>query len=159
MPVSAIYPWSRWITPLGMQKRFDTRYFAAVMPEGQHCLPDGHEAVSDIWIHPEAALHENLSGHIPLSPPTLVTLHQMAGFKRLWDFIERATRFGWVSPMIPRRIQLDDGEILIEPWDPFYHSETIPIEAQRLESAVLPVGVSFSRIWGFRGRYRPVGIV
>ena len=66
--LSALAPWSHWITPETRSKRYDTRFFAAFMPEGQECRPDNRETTHGIWVSPEEALRGNLKGEIPLSP-------------------------------------------------------------------------------------------
>ena len=74
--LSALAPWSHWITPKIRSKRYDTRFFAAFMPEGQECRPDNRETTHGIWVSPETALRGNLKGEIPLSPPAVTTLNE-----------------------------------------------------------------------------------
>ena len=38
--LSALSPWSHWITPVRMKRRYDTRFWLASMPEDQQCRPD-----------------------------------------------------------------------------------------------------------------------
>ncbi|MBK1713902.1 MBL fold metallo-hydrolase [Rubrivivax gelatinosus] len=47
---------SHWLTPPGVPKRFDTRFFAARAPEGQSGEADGAEALELMWLTPQAAL-------------------------------------------------------------------------------------------------------
>ncbi|MFY7940427.1 MAG: NUDIX hydrolase, partial [Burkholderiaceae bacterium] len=52
-------PWSRWITPRQASvtnKRFDTRFFIARVPEDQTAEHDNHEATETLWITPREAL-------------------------------------------------------------------------------------------------------
>jgi len=75
--------WAHWITPEAMHRRYEARFLVAFMPQGQECMPDRTETTDGIWTSPETALSENLKGEIPLSPPTLVTLHQLKGYRDL----------------------------------------------------------------------------
>ncbi|MDB5894690.1 MAG: hydrolase [Rhodoferax sp.] len=77
----AVVPWSRWITPTSpsvMNKRFDTRFFLALVPEGQEALHDNHEAVESIWLPPRTALQQYWEARIDLAPPQIMSLVHLA---------------------------------------------------------------------------------
>jgi hypothetical protein len=70
-------PWSRWITPMQpsvTNKRFDTRFFMAVLPPGQHPMHDNIEAIDSVWLSPREALDRYWAGGLPLAPPQIMTL-------------------------------------------------------------------------------------
>ena len=70
-------PWSRWITPLQpsvTNKRFDTRFFIAVLPPGQHPVHDNIEAIDSVWLSPREALDRYWAGDLSLAPPQIMTL-------------------------------------------------------------------------------------
>jgi 8-oxo-dGTP pyrophosphatase MutT (NUDIX family) len=70
-------PWSRWITPVQpsvTNKRFDTRFFVAVLPDGQHPIHDNIEAIDSVWLTPFDALTRYWAGDLPLAPPQIMTL-------------------------------------------------------------------------------------
>lgn len=73
-------PWANWVTPEQEPRRYDTRFFIAVLPEGQ--LADGatSEAVSSGWQRPEDAIDDAREGRRMLMPPTWMTLSELAGF-------------------------------------------------------------------------------
>ena len=73
-----LVPWARWITPEGEPRRFDARFFAAAVPEGQ--VVTGHEAESDhvAWLRPADAIEAARAGQISLLPPTATTLNDFA---------------------------------------------------------------------------------
>ena len=70
-------PWARWITPVTEERRYDTRFFAAALPEGQHARDVGGEADETAWMEPRAALAAASRGEIALFPPTAVTLGEL----------------------------------------------------------------------------------
>ncbi|MDB5851381.1 MAG: hydrolase [Rhodoferax sp.] len=77
----AVLPWSRWITPTSpsvMNKRFDTRFFVAAVPEGQEARHDDHEAIASVWLPPRAALEQYWDGRIDLAPPQIMSLAHLA---------------------------------------------------------------------------------
>ena len=160
LALSALAPWSHWITPVGMPRRFDTRFFAACLPAGEEVRPDGRETTAAIWTLPQRALEENMAGRLPLSPPTLATLHELLGFPTLERLQAETGGRGWVGPILPRLVPLGNarGAVIVEPWDPMYSNAEISIDPAVLEKRVLPVGEPFSRIWNLNGFCRPVAL-
>jgi 8-oxo-dGTP pyrophosphatase MutT (NUDIX family) len=73
-----LVPWARWITPAGEPRRFDARFFAAALPDGQVAV--GHEAEADhvAWLRPADAIGSAKAGEISLLPPTATTLNDFA---------------------------------------------------------------------------------
>ena len=155
---SALYSWSHWITPVLMKRRFDTRFFIAEMPAGQSCRPDAKETVQGLWLSPKESLVGNMEGNIPLSPPTLVTLHQLSKFRTLTDIQTEAAQRSWGKAIQPRLIPLREGAVIVEPWDPLYHQGVIQIDPENLPESVQPVGEPFSRIWLDQGIWKPISV-
>jgi len=148
--------WSRWITPQSLPKRFDTFFFITPVKPDQECRPDNRETVDGIWISPAGALTKNSDGSLPLSPPALVTLHQMLSFADVRKMIAEAPNHKLPAATMPRLWPLEKGGLLIQPWDPDYKLETVRVDENRLQKDVLPVGAPFSRMWLTGGVFRPV---
>jgi 8-oxo-dGTP pyrophosphatase MutT (NUDIX family) len=72
-------PWARWITPELESRRYDTRFFAAVLPEGQRTWEIREEADEVAWLRPAGVLAAASRGEVALMPPTAVTLAELAG--------------------------------------------------------------------------------
>jgi len=152
----ALFGWSHWITPALMKHRFDTYFFIASLPQGQICVPDTREAVDGIWISPEKGLTGNLEGKIPLSPPTLVTLHELLKYSDLDSLNKDIKNRKWHRTLLPRLVPLKHGAVILEPWDPAYNRENIKLDIKSIKDDILPVGESFSRIWFDDNLWRPV---
>jgi len=158
LALSALFRWSHWITPVSMKRRYDTRFFLACMPPGQRCSPDRREITHGLWVSPEKGLRGNLSGQIPLSPPTMVMLQALLEYPTLEDLKDEARTRTWGTPNLPRLVALDKGVVLIEPWDAEYDRADIEIDARVLEKALLPAGEPFSRIWYRDGLWLPITV-
>jgi 8-oxo-dGTP pyrophosphatase MutT (NUDIX family) len=156
LKLSALMRWAHWITPVLMKRRYDTRFFLAVLPSGQRCQPDAKETTHGLWISPRAGLAGNLAGEIPLSPPTLITLHQLLKYSHLKDLENEAESRQWGQAFLPRLIPMDSGAVILQPWDPQYHQKEVGINSPDLAQRVLAPEASFSRIWYHKGIWRPV---
>jgi 8-oxo-dGTP pyrophosphatase MutT (NUDIX family) len=71
-------PWSRWITPVIEERRFDARFFAAALPDQQRTRDVGGEAAAVAWVRPAEAIAMGRRKEIVLWPPTAVTLAELA---------------------------------------------------------------------------------
>jgi 8-oxo-dGTP pyrophosphatase MutT (NUDIX family) len=73
-------PFAHWITPPVEPRRYDTKFFAAALPAGQHARDVSGEADEASWLPPQRALAEMSAGTRPMLPPTIHTLDQLAAF-------------------------------------------------------------------------------
>ncbi len=152
---SALVPWSHWVTPKLMPKRFDTRFFLAFMPAGQACEPDARETTHGIWITPKEALSKNHAGEIPLSPPTLVSLHELLSCRYPGQLREGPRDWSWDVPRFPRLVPSARGPFLLQPWDPLC-DESLFVDPKNFSTEVLAPGEFFSRLWLHEGIWCPV---
>jgi glyoxylase-like metal-dependent hydrolase (beta-lactamase superfamily II)/8-oxo-dGTP pyrophosphatase MutT (NUDIX family) len=80
VPHEALAYYGHWITAPGAPRRFDTRFFLAVAPEGQEGSHDEKEAVHQVWIRPAEALERAARGEIELVFATRTTLGDLKQF-------------------------------------------------------------------------------
>src|SRR4030042_1932370 len=125
---SRIFRWSYWITPELKRKRYDTRFFLSVVPVLTVCRPDNREVTESLWVTPKKALAKNLDGEISLSPPPLVTLHELLESHEMEMLEKEAGNREWGEPILPRLIPLEKGSIIIEPWDSGYRDKEIRLD-------------------------------
>ena len=71
---------SRWITPAGIPKRFDTYFFLAVVSRDAVATAEQNEIVEVTWIHPSDALAKHKARDMQMVFPTLRNLEAITGF-------------------------------------------------------------------------------
>lgn len=110
-------PYARWVTPEIESRRFDTRFYVAVLPEGQGASHDGTETTSAVWLRPADAIDDMHTGRIKLAPPTVRTLKWLAEFEDAESVI--AAALSRKPPLVrPRVVARDGGWFLALPGDP-----------------------------------------
>jgi 8-oxo-dGTP pyrophosphatase MutT (NUDIX family) len=72
--------WSRWITPEFEPRRYDTAFFVAALPTGQHARDVSGEADTTVWAPAAQAVADHEAGKSSMLPPTITTLRQVAGY-------------------------------------------------------------------------------
>jgi 8-oxo-dGTP pyrophosphatase MutT (NUDIX family) len=71
-------PRAHWVTPEFEQRRYDTRFFAALMPDGQVADDLTSEADHADWTDPAGLLADQAAGRAMLLPPTVVCVEEVA---------------------------------------------------------------------------------
>lgn len=110
-------PWARWVTPEESPRRYDTVFFAARVPDGQHADAHTSEAVEATWWHPAEALERWQAGEMELMAPTFHTLQQIAEHADSAAVLAAAAD-RVVRPMTPRVRREGDQVVIVLPDDP-----------------------------------------
>lgn len=79
---------SHWITPPGLPKRYDTRFFLCRWPEGQDPCQDDHEAIKTGWVTPADALAHHAAGDWQMVLPTIATLRQLSQYQSVDELLQ-----------------------------------------------------------------------
>jgi glyoxylase-like metal-dependent hydrolase (beta-lactamase superfamily II)/8-oxo-dGTP pyrophosphatase MutT (NUDIX family) len=80
IPADRLAYHGHWVTAPGRPRRFDTRFFVALAPEGQQGANDANETVHDVWIRPQDALERGERGEIEVVFATKHTLKDLSRF-------------------------------------------------------------------------------
>ncbi|MEV0454265.1 NUDIX hydrolase [Catellatospora methionotrophica] len=96
---AALTPWHRWLTPVFEPRRFDTWFFLAAMPDGQEAALPEFEADQARWLTLEDAITEHEAGDLPMLPPTLVTLRELAAYRSVTEML--TTHRDVATPYMP----------------------------------------------------------
>ena len=70
-------PFSHWLTPVVVRRRFATWFFWAQVPADTTVQVDGSEITAHQWWQPSHAIAAHHAGELPMTPPTLVSLHDL----------------------------------------------------------------------------------
>jgi 8-oxo-dGTP pyrophosphatase MutT (NUDIX family) len=70
--------WAHWITPEFGPRRFDTRFFVAVLPDDGVAHSHGTESDASFWIDVAEAVQAAEVGELAMLQPTLHTLRELA---------------------------------------------------------------------------------
>ena len=116
---SSLVPFSRWITPAQVKKRFDTWFYLAPAPDDAAPRCDGQECVDLGWFTPQGALDAHQSGRILLVFPTIKTLEQLGRFGTADALLEHA-RGREVHPVEPRVLVTGETARVVLPGEPGY---------------------------------------
>jgi 8-oxo-dGTP pyrophosphatase MutT (NUDIX family) len=140
-------PWSRWITPVQpsvTNKRFDTRFFMAVLPQGQQPMHDNIEAIDSVWLSPRDALDAYWARNLSLAPPQIMTLVSLLPYTNTADVLHAAKQ---QTPTL----------ILPEPFDDEEGVRTLCYPGDPRHSLSKRAMRGPTRLRFMAGRFEPVG--
>ena len=101
-----LVPWSRWVTPEGEPRRYDTLFFVTALPEGEDALATGTEMDAVVWLSPADALAALERGELAMMPPTWITLRELGECPDVPGVLASALD----RPLVPVRPKLVDDE-------------------------------------------------
>lgn len=119
-----IHYFSRWITPLGAPRRYDTRFFIAHPPPGQVGMHDDREVIANLWIRPRDALDRHAEGEFELIFPTVRSLEALTRFDTADAAVGHAASLAVIEPMLPKMVDGEQGLRILLPGDEVYDAVT-----------------------------------
>ena len=87
-----LHYFSFWITPVGLPKRYSTRFFLTAMPADQAATHCGGELTDSCWMPAAAVLEAGRNKAMRVHYPTRKTLERVAQFATASDLLEWARR-------------------------------------------------------------------
>jgi glyoxylase-like metal-dependent hydrolase (beta-lactamase superfamily II)/8-oxo-dGTP pyrophosphatase MutT (NUDIX family) len=121
LPASELAYCGHWITAPGRARRFDTRFFVAVSPEGQAGSHDAAETVHHVWITPREALERANRGEIELVHATRETLTMLKTFASAGEALRQVRALKEVEENRACIALGKEGERIFRRADPQYH--------------------------------------
>ncbi len=104
LAVKELVFYSHWITPPGVPRRFDTRFFLCPVPAGQSASLASDEMSELLWITAAEALAQYGRGELKLMFPTRTLLGQIDTFDdidALFEFARRPRKITPYTPVVP----------------------------------------------------------
>ena len=100
--------WAHWITPEFEPRRFDTRFFVAILPEQELAHSHGSEADASFWIGPSAAVSAAEQETIAMMTPTRHNLELLAPLGPDGVAAAVADREQVIPVVQPRLVEVDN---------------------------------------------------
>jgi len=117
LAADALTYFAHWITPVGLPRRYDTRFFMAEAPAGQEPIQDERETIAAEWVSPGEALSRHKRGEFEMRTPTVRTLETFADYANVASLRKGLSENHTIRTMLPR-IGRDGKRIL--PGEPGY---------------------------------------
>jgi len=102
--------WSHWITPSFEPRRFDTRFFVALLPEGQAVGHLAREADRAVWAPLLKVLAAVDAGETSMLPPTHITCRELSTLSAKDVLAAAAQRR--IFPIAPELVEMDGQHFL-----------------------------------------------
>jgi 8-oxo-dGTP pyrophosphatase MutT (NUDIX family) len=101
--------YSRWVTPVGEPKRYDTLFFLTQLRADENFIPqaDQSETVDSAWFSPQEAVDAHQRGDVFLAPPTLLTLMELARFSSFEEIFSTHRDLRAIMPVHRREPDLE----------------------------------------------------
>ena len=119
LELDMLHPFARWITPRELPRRYDTRFYVALLPGSQVPQPDRSEAPEGLWVSPNEALRRHDSATFPLVFATKMNLERMARYRSPEQLIASVAPVD-LEPVTPQRVQRGGREMFLMPGDEGY---------------------------------------
>lgn len=111
LALDQMVPFSHWVTPTFVPRRFDTWFYVAGVPEGQTEDSESRETVEMIWIRPQDALKAAEAGERSLYFATRLNVLELTEAETVADALERA-RGKSIPVTMPERVETENGAVL-----------------------------------------------
>lgn len=140
---ASLVRFSHWTPPPQTTKRFSTAFFVGRAPEGRVVIDDG-EIRDHSWSNPLDVLAGHRAGDIQLTPPTFITLTQLAERRTVDEIISIAAR-GPTEHFATRIAMLADRVAALYHGDAGYEAYDASIDGPRHRLWMDPDGWTYER--------------
>ena len=102
---------AHWVTPRVEPRRYDTRFFAALVPSSSEARIDAREMTAAEWLTPVNALERHRQGGLPMIFPTIRTLEDLTSFSSARALMDHY-RDAEIPKIMPEIVRTAEGVAL-----------------------------------------------
>lgn len=115
LSLSALRPYAWWVTPDGLHRRYDTKFFVTSVPTGQDrtASADEVEVVNARWLRPSDALAMEADGSATVIFPTRRVLADLAEHDDVASVLARVDGSSTTIERLQPRIVTIDGQVMV----------------------------------------------
>lgn len=139
---STLQLFAHWTTPSQLKKRWSTWFYLALLGSKPPVVIDPAEVAASRWLTVKEALQLQAAGELPMSPPTLISLNQLAEFETL-DAVRDFLESHQVCFVQPRAIPSDEGNWIVQPGDVAFESGDLMANGPRDRLLISKNGLSY----------------
>ena len=125
LDLDALALWAWWVTPEGVHRRFDTKFYVAVSSAEHEAHHDEIEATDSRWIRPSDALAAARAGEVSIILPTRKNLEHLATFAGASDAFSAARDGAFHRPRI-QPVVVRDGAGVVRVTHPTFSQPELP---------------------------------
>ena len=119
-----LIPFSHWLTPVKVRRRFSTWFFLAKASSHETVTIDNSEMVDYQWLEPKEAIELHTGRNLDLSPPTLVSLKFLSNFGNPVGLF-RAVNERPIPNFFPKVVKRGNQAIFLYEGDAAYENEDL----------------------------------
>jgi 8-oxo-dGTP pyrophosphatase MutT (NUDIX family) len=109
---SALHAWSRWVTPAGEVRRYDTRFFVGALPDSAEAQDVTSESSEASWVPVGTAIEQAQRGERKMLPPTMMTLASLLPFGSVAEVVASSDTRS-LEPVRPK-LRVDGESVAVE---------------------------------------------
>ncbi|XP_065068583.1 acyl-coenzyme A diphosphatase NUDT19-like [Rhopilema esculentum] len=122
--------WSCWLTPVVLERRFDTMFYIYATDNKPAIDYDEKEMSDAIWRTPKDLLCDHIGGTLQLPVPQIYELTRLGQFLTLEELAEFSLQRECLGTErnLPIRVKFNNGFMSISPGDHFYTTDPVEFE-------------------------------
>ncbi len=123
LAIDTLVPWSRWITPPVIKKRFDTAFFAVIVSRDNSVQLYAGEVTETCWLELASISEQIVARGMRLAPPTTITLLDLQKSQSTHAncaSMLQAEQCRTIEAIQPKLIRVDGEPWAVFPWDSEY---------------------------------------